>query len=83
MKPHALIPYLDASLNWFIVEEIVIACAEMAVRVIGIAQALVQLVQPPAVILQVLLVLAVDGLELPIYCILEEERGDEELGEAI
>jgi hypothetical protein len=41
------------------------------------------LVQPPAIVLQILVILGVDGLHLAGSGAFGEKRGDEELGEAV
>jgi len=51
--------------------------------VILLSTGAVDLVQPPRIVLQILVVLRVDGLHLSGGGAFGEERGDEELGEAV
>ena len=74
---------LDATLDRVVAQDLVVAGREFVERVLLVGKTLVQLMQAPVVGLQVLLVLRVDGTQLAVQRVFEEQRVDEELGKAI
>jgi hypothetical protein len=78
-----LLADVDAELGGGVAERRGVPGAELAVGVGRARRRLVELVGPPHVALQVLLVLAVDRLELALGRGLGEERAGEEGGEAL
>ena len=58
-----------------------LTCAKLAVGVVGVGRGLFELEESPRVVLQVLVVLRVDGVHLPLCSTGREQRAQEELGE--
>lgn len=66
MELDKLIAYLDPSLEWLIVQCLVVASGELAKGMFGVRQRLVELVQPPVIALQVLLILRIDCTQFSV-----------------
>ena len=65
---HEFVPHVDTFGFRLNLQNLEITCGEVAVRVFGIRERLLELVQSPCVALQVLLVLGVNSLKLAVQC---------------
>lgn len=83
VKLDKLVSHIDPSRLGLRLEHLEIAGREMTVRVARVRQRLLQLVKAPGVILQVLLVLGVNGPQFSVQRARQKEGLDEELGKAV
>jgi len=83
VKLEQLVPYVQSLTLWVVPQRLCVSDFKAIVRVVGVAEALLQLTCPPILRLQMVLVLAVHCLDLPGYSTRVKERLEEELGKLV